>query len=96
MDVFYLRKSDTSPRMAVNQSLGQKKSEILDICTGTAANAISIAKMNPEARITGIDISKDMLKVAEKKFKNWSCLILNCMKWTQQIQISRMIHLILF
>ena len=71
LDVFYFRKSDTSPRTSVNQYLGRKKLEILDICTGTAANAISIVKTDPAAKVIGIDISRDMLKIAEKKVQKY-------------------------
>lgn len=96
LDIFYFRHSNMSPRTAVNRYLGYKKLEILDICTGTAANAISIVKMNPNAKVTGIDISRDMLKIAKKKFRNLNYLILTCMKWTQQIQNFRMEYLISF
>ena len=37
------------------------------MCTGTATNAIAIAKKNPNAKIVGVDLSKDMLVVAREK-----------------------------
>ena len=37
------------------------------MCTGTATNAIVIAKKNPNAKIVGVDLSKDMLVVAREK-----------------------------
>lgn len=48
---------------------------ILDVATGTADLAIRLAKDNPEARITGIDLSTKMLgigsqKVSKKKLSN--------------------------
>ena len=42
------------------------KSEILDIATGTADFAIDGARLNPK-KITGIDISDDMLAIGRKK-----------------------------
>ena len=35
------------------------KDKILDMCTGTAANAIRIAQKNPYVKVVGIDLSKD-------------------------------------
>ena len=50
----------------------QHPSTILDVATGTADLAIQMAKDNPSAQITGIDLSEKMLeqgrsKLAEKK-----------------------------
>lgn len=45
------------------------KPEILDVATGTGDLAISAMKLDP-AHITGIDISEEMLKIAEKKFRD--------------------------
>lgn len=41
---------------------------ILDVATGTGDFAIAALKLNPE-KITGIDISEEMLKIAEKKIR---------------------------
>lgn len=38
---------------------------VLDVGTGTAVSAITIARRYPDARVTGIDINAKMLKVAE-------------------------------
>ncbi len=43
--------------------------KILDVATGTGAFAISAMKLNPE-KITGIDISEEMMKVGREKIKN--------------------------
>lgn len=41
--------------------------QILDVATGTADVAIMTAKALPEARITGLDLSAEMLKVGDTK-----------------------------
>ncbi|MBP1675144.1 MAG: ubiquinone biosynthesis methyltransferase UbiE, partial [Bacteroidetes bacterium] len=43
--------------------------EIIDVATGTADLAIEAAKINP-VRITGIDISDNMLKLGQLKIKD--------------------------
>ncbi len=48
--------------------LKNKPKNILDIATGTADFAISAAK-NTSAKITGIDISKNMLEIGKNKIK---------------------------
>lgn len=40
--------------------------KILDLCTGSGAIAVSLAKYLPECQITAIDISNDALKIAKK------------------------------
>ena len=40
--------------------------KILDLCTGSGAIAISLAKYLPETEITAIDISNEALKIAKK------------------------------
>ena len=42
---------------------------MLDICTGTASNSIMIAEHREKASIVGIDISRDMLRIASQKKK---------------------------
>ena len=39
---------------------------ILDLCTGSGAIAVSLAKYLPQTEITAIDISNDALKIAKK------------------------------
>ena len=66
LDVIYFRDYENSPRKAVLDRIsGDEK--ILDLCTGTATNAISIAKVKTNVQIIGIDLSDNMLKVAKNK-----------------------------
>ena len=43
-----------------------EKPRILDLCTGSGAIAVSLAKYLPQTEITAIDISNDALKIAKK------------------------------
>ena len=47
-----------------------EKPKILDLCTGSGAIAISIAKNVPTAEVTAIDISEKALEVAKKNARN--------------------------
>ena len=42
---------------------------ILDLATGTADLAITMAKHNPQARLIGLDISEKMLEIGKSKIK---------------------------
>lgn len=66
LDVIYFADHNKSPRKVVNNAI-DKKDKVLDICTGTGTNAIRIAKNKPNAKVAGIDISKDMLRIAKNK-----------------------------
>ncbi|MEW6455261.1 MAG: bifunctional demethylmenaquinone methyltransferase/2-methoxy-6-polyprenyl-1,4-benzoquinol methylase UbiE [Acidobacteriota bacterium] len=47
-----------------------KSYKILDVCAGTCDLAITLAKKGPKAKIIGIDISEDMLKIGLRKIDN--------------------------
>lgn len=68
LDVIFFRKYDTSPRKVVNEVI-RDNDKILDLCTGTGTNAVNIAKKNASVKITGVDLSKDMLIIAKSKIK---------------------------
>ena len=48
----------------IAQKTNAKK--ILDLCTGSGAIAVSLAKYLPQSEITAIDISNEALKIAKK------------------------------
>lgn len=52
----------------IAQKINAKK--ILDLCTGSGAIAISLAKYLPQSEITAIDISSEALKIAKKNAIN--------------------------
>ena len=68
LDVIYFRDELNSPRSAVLKRINESDT-VLDLCTGTATNALSIAQRRPGTKIVGVDLSKDMLKVANEKKK---------------------------
>ena len=68
LDVIYFRDYVHSPRKVVNDRI-EDNDKILDLCTGTATNAINIATDHSGTKVVGIDLSKDMLNVARRKIR---------------------------
>ena len=66
LDVIYFRNYKNSPRKAVFERI-YENDKVLDLCTGTATNAINISKKRTNTKIVGIDLSKNMLKIAQGK-----------------------------
>ena len=50
----------------INIAKRNNAKKILDLCTGSGAIAVSLAKYLPQAEITAIDISNEALKIAKK------------------------------
>ena len=67
LDRTYFRKAATSPRNAVISLLNDEPLQVLDMCAGTGTNALAIAGVRKNAKVTGIDISAAMLQKAEAK-----------------------------
>ena len=68
-DFAFLIDQSKNPRENVAKKTPDKNIQILDVCIGTANTAIAVAKSTPSNKITGIDLSEDMIKVAGKKIK---------------------------
>ena len=56
-------------KQLVNLITEKKPTHIVDIATGTGDVAISLAKNIPTSQIVGIDLSEEMLKVAQQKIE---------------------------
>jgi ubiquinone/menaquinone biosynthesis C-methylase UbiE len=69
IDVLYFPRKSRSPRTALLKQIPNRPLSVLDVCAGTCANSISIAKNRPQAKITALDLSPEMLKIAKKKFQ---------------------------
>lgn len=50
----------------INIAKKNNSKKILDLCTGSGAIAVSIAKYIPDAQVTAIDVSSEALKIAKK------------------------------
>lgn len=66
LEVTYFANPVKNPREVV-LAWTEPEDRILDICTGTGTNAIRIAREKPQAKVVGIDLSADMLKIARYK-----------------------------
>ena len=71
LDVIYFCKDKTSPRRVVSESV-KNQNQVLDLCTGTGTVALRIARENPESHVVGIDLSSNMIGVAEGKLRKQS------------------------
>lgn len=74
--MFYVDKNVLVPRseteLLVEEIINApiKKDEILDLCTGSGAISVSLAHYLEKSQVTGVDISEEALKVAEKNAEN--------------------------
>ena len=59
LDVIYFRNYDRSPRKAVIEAISEND-KILDLCTGTATNAMDISRAIPSSEIVGVDLSENI------------------------------------
>ena len=69
-DLIFLLGHKCHPRQRLAVTLSPHAIRLLDICVGTAATSIAVAKQNPQTQIIGIDLSEGMLAVAQKKIRN--------------------------
>lgn len=66
-DLLFLLSKKKNPRDVLASKISNDDLSVLDVCVGTASSSIKVAKKNNRNRIIGIDLSKDMIAVAEKK-----------------------------
>jgi len=69
LDIFYFNRKETNPRYGILDFISDEKLKVLEVCIGTAENSIIIAENRPNTEIVGIDLSKEMLAIAEKKIE---------------------------
>lgn len=67
LDITYFNETGKNPRKIIMEMIPNKEITILDMCCGTLSNTITIAKEKPDIKVVGLDLSKDMLRVAKKK-----------------------------
>lgn len=84
MDIIGFPVKKNNPRLALAKHIPNESLSVLDVCTGTGNSAISIASRNLNNEVTGIDLSEQMLTVADRKIKknNLSNVKLLCMDAT--------------
>lgn len=68
LDVVYFRNKQRSPRTAMLDMIPNNPVRVLDVCAGTCSNSVLIAQNRPQAKVTALDLSAEMLSVAEQKF----------------------------
>lgn len=67
LDITYFKETGKNPREVIMNMIPNREITILDLCCGTLSNTITIAKEKPDVKVVGVDLSKDMLRVAKKK-----------------------------
>ncbi|MBN1887653.1 MAG: class I SAM-dependent methyltransferase [Thermoflexales bacterium] len=77
-DVIFWFWGKGSPRCGLPAIIRNDPMQVLDICVGTASSALLLAGHNPRNTITGIDLSPDMLAVAQRKIGSEDYLTCRC------------------
>ncbi len=67
MDRILFPHEDQNPRIGLARTIPKGVSQILDFCCGTCSSAIAIAVSHPGATVIGIDLTDEMLQVADLK-----------------------------
>jgi ubiquinone/menaquinone biosynthesis C-methylase UbiE len=66
-DLIFLFGGKGNPRSGLLEAIGNPSQRILDVCVGTAASSLLVASHHPNDQIIGIDISNEMLALAQRK-----------------------------
>jgi demethylmenaquinone methyltransferase/2-methoxy-6-polyprenyl-1,4-benzoquinol methylase len=65
----FFSNTETNPRHGLARQIPNDNLRILDVCFGTGNSTLLVAKNNSKNRITGVDLSEDMLQVANRKIR---------------------------
>ncbi|MEW6618711.1 MAG: methyltransferase domain-containing protein [bacterium] len=68
-DIPFLLNGKGNPRRALARKIPNETLRILDVCVGSANSAIAVAEANDQNEIIGVDLSPDMIAVAESKIR---------------------------
>jgi demethylmenaquinone methyltransferase/2-methoxy-6-polyprenyl-1,4-benzoquinol methylase len=68
VEVFFSN-TETNPRHGLVRHIPNHDIRILDVCFGTGNSTLLVAEKNGKNRITGVDLSEDMLRVAKRKIE---------------------------
>lgn len=71
---------ETNPRHGLARQIPNDNLYILDVCFGTGNSTLIVAKNNSNNRITGVDLSADMLQVANRKIRKKGLLNVTTLK----------------
>lgn len=69
MDLFFFPNRKRNPRYGLLKYFENKKIRVLDVCFGTEASSLLIAQNNPNMKISGVDLSPEMISKSRKKIK---------------------------
>jgi demethylmenaquinone methyltransferase/2-methoxy-6-polyprenyl-1,4-benzoquinol methylase len=69
VEVFFSFNTKTSPRHGLANLIPNDDLRVLDVCFGTGNSTLLVAKNNDRNMITGLDLSADMLEVANRKIR---------------------------
>jgi len=69
VEIFFYFNTKTNPRYGLARLIPNDDLRILDVCFGTGNSTLLVAKNNNKNMITGLDLSGDMLKVANRKIR---------------------------
>jgi hypothetical protein len=68
-DLIFIFGGKGNPRPGLLYAISDHPFHILDVCMGTGASSLLVASHNPQNQIMGIDISDEMLAVAQRKIE---------------------------
>ena len=69
VEIFFYFDTQTNPRYGLARLIPNDDLRILDVCFGTGNSTMLVARNNTRNRLTGLDLSADMLEVAKRKIR---------------------------